>query len=48
MVDVVKTKRIEVYVISIIMLTVSIIGINYIKISGRFIMALKLLNSMMI
>ena len=37
MVDVVKTKRIEVYVISIIMLTVSIIGINYIKISGRFI-----------
>ena len=37
MVNVVKTKRIEVYVISIIMLTVSIIGINYIKISGRFI-----------
>ena len=37
MVDIVKTKRIEVYVISIIMLTVSIIGINYIKISGRFI-----------
>ena len=37
MIDVVKTKRIEVYVISIIMLTVSIIGINYIKISGRFI-----------
>jgi len=37
MVDVVKTNRVEVYVISIIMLTVSIIGINYIKISGRFI-----------
>ena len=37
MVNVVKTKRIEVYIISIIMLTVSIVGINYIKISGRFI-----------
>ena len=37
MVNVVKTKRIEVYIISVIMLTVSIIGINFIKISGRFI-----------
>ena len=37
MVTVVKTKRIEVYIISVIMLTVSIIGINFIKISGRFI-----------
>ena len=37
MVKVVKTKRIEVYIISIIMLAVSIIGINFIKISGRFI-----------
>ena len=37
MVNVVKTKRIEVYIISIIMLAVSIIGINFIKISGRFI-----------
>ena len=37
MVNVVKTKRIEVYIISVIMLAVSIIGINFIKISGRFI-----------
>jgi len=37
MVGVVKNKRIEVYIISIIMLAVSIIGINFIKISGRFI-----------
>ena len=37
MVNVVKTKRIEVYIISIIMLAVSMIGINFIKISGRFI-----------
>ena len=37
MISVVKTKRIEVYIISVIMLTVSIIGINFIKISGRFI-----------
>ena len=37
MVGVVKNKRIEVYIISIIMLAVSMIGINFIKISGRFI-----------
>ena len=37
MVSVVKDKRIEVYVISIIMLAVSIIGIYKIEISGSFI-----------
>ena len=37
MVNVVKTKKIEVYVISVIMLAVSIIGIYKIEISGSFI-----------
>ena len=37
MVSVVKNKRIEVYIISIIMLAVSIIGIYKIEISGSFI-----------
>ena len=37
MVNVVKTKKIEVYVISIIMLAVSIIGIYKIEISGSFV-----------
>ena len=37
MVSVVKNKRIEVYIISIIMLSVSIIGIYKIEISGSFI-----------
>ena len=37
MVSVVKTKKIEVYIISVIMLAVSIIGIYKIEISGSFI-----------
>lgn len=37
MVNVVKTKKIEVYVISVIMLALSIIGIYKIEISGSFI-----------
>jgi len=37
MVSVVKTKKIEVYIISVIMLSVSIIGIYKIEISGSFI-----------